>query len=409
MPVAVNVHLRWGEYLGVAGLNALAIALTLEALMLAAATVWFGDPSRALIPFAPLALVIFLAAIAMRVVLNTPALERISGAGMLAGIAATALILIRTLVFPSLAQGDWRWLGTFGDLLNLTAEQPHAEVGMILMSIVIWIFAARLAQNAGDYEQRRQQFLRMFVVLVLAVVLALGAARGVYQVSVDLALVLPGYVIAGLLMMAQVRLAELRVRRENGETIDPRALMIWRVMTAGMTLATVLVVLIATGVIYGGAFLDALLGLALFLVQLLFGLLSLVGFILGPLLAFLANLFKPSSGAPKTTTDRPVVPIPLDHGTVQTVYAVSLSGALIVALIIALLIVVARLRQIRRREEFGEVREALVPGAPGAPPAPRRRFRARSAARRERARRLSCLPAPERPRRNAPRSRRDAP
>src|SRR6185437_1644578 len=240
---AGNLHLRWGEWFGITLFSVAAMALASEGVMLAAATAWFGDPSRALLPLPALIVTFFVAALVMRLSDDNAALQPLSRSVLVLGIISTALVLIRLYVFPTLPGNDWSWLASFSNLASLTAEQPHAELGMMLVSAITWLIGERLARNAGDYEARRGAFIGFFILLVVAIILGVGAVRGTNLLATRLALFLPLYTFFGLLMMAQVRLAEVRSHMGRGGVEAHRALRVWRVMTGGLVLAAVALVL----------------------------------------------------------------------------------------------------------------------------------------------------------------------
>ena len=165
-----NLPLRWGEWLR--------IAVT--------ATAW--------LPFVPLVLTLFVAALVMRFPTSIPALRGAETPFFVAGIVVTALVLIRLFAVSGLALDDWSWLASFAHIADPTAEQPHTEIGMIGISFLAWSIGLRLARHGGDYEKRRAAFLGFFVLLIVAVILTLfvaGAGRAV--LSSALAVMLPVY------------------------------------------------------------------------------------------------------------------------------------------------------------------------------------------------------------------------
>lgn len=371
--------------------SSIAVAIASEAVLLAAATAWFGDPGRALVPLAPLVLILVLAAVVLRLCDSVARLRALYRPVLIAGIIGTSLVLIHARVFPALAANDWSWLASFANITNVYAEQPHTELGLIALSVVLWLFAERIVQNAGEYEQRRNAFLRLFAVMVGAVIVGIWSAQGNGQLSVALALLLPGYVLCGLLMMGQVRLAEIRARMMRAGNADRRSLGIWHLVTAGLIAVTLLLVFVATGIFYGGAYSNAItafadaLGAIIDLVALVFGVLT------APFVALLSNLFVPRASSstsplqtcrllptitPQPTTGGPVpTPIPQGNNThctptgqQPTFLSAATNHEIYAAILFIVLVGVALFLLLRRLwqrdeqppEEYEEFREALT-------------------------------------------------
>lgn len=371
--------------------SSIAVAIAIEAVLLAAATAWFGQPGRALVPLAPLIAVLMLGAVVLRLCDTVAWLRQFYRPILIAGIISTSLVLIHARIFPTLAASDWSWLASFANITDVYAEQPHTELGLIALSVVLWLFAERIVQNAGEYEQRRNAFLRLFAVMVGAVIVGIWSAQGNGQLSVDLALLLPAYVLCGLLMMGQVRLAEIRARMMRAGNADRRSLGIWHLVTGGLIAVTLLLVFIATGIFYGGAYSNAInafadvLGSIIDLVALVFGVLT------APFVALLSNLFVPrasSSSSPlqtcrllPTLTPQPStggpVPTPIPQGTNTSctptgqqptflstavdheIFAIVL---FVVLVGVALFLLLCKLwqREEQSPEEYEEFREALT-------------------------------------------------
>lgn len=356
-----NLPLRWGEWFAVALLSSVMVAIALEALFQAGATIWFGDPTRALLPLVPLAITLLVAAIILRVFDTVPLLQRFYRLAFALGAVATALLLIRLRVFPTVAADDWGWLATFGQLTDPVAEQPHTELGLIVLSAVIWTIGERIVHNAGDYDLRRQAFLWLLVIMVLAIVFGLLATHGRAALSASLALALPTYVLVGLLMMAQVRLSELRARIARTGATELRTLRIWRLVTLGLALVTLLVVFILTAIFYTGSYQDVLNALDNAWNAFIDLLILLVAWITLPIVDLFHAVVGTSKGTPKPgqPTKTPIAsPPPLSQSTVHLLYTIVL--VVVLAIVAIILIVRARRRASQVGEEdFEEVRETI--------------------------------------------------
>ncbi|MBF6592417.1 MAG: DUF4129 domain-containing protein, partial [Ktedonobacterales bacterium] len=166
--------------------------------------------------------------------------------------------LIRTQVFPTYAPDDWSWVRASSELASLDAETPHAIIGMIVLSMLIWLFARSLAQNGGDYIARRNAFLRLFALLIVAIVLGLLTARDEVAFSEALALYLPAYTLLGLITLSQVRLVEVRAQMSQTGAGGRRAVAIWRLVTVGLALTSLILVFVLTAIFYGGSYQQAI-------------------------------------------------------------------------------------------------------------------------------------------------------
>lgn len=230
------------------------MALALEVLCILGALAWFSDASQALISFGPLLLTLLVAALILRLPESFPNLQRFERGLLVGGIVVTAIILIRVLVFPSMALTDFSWLATFASLTDLYAATPHAELGMIGISVLIWLHALAIVRNGGDYAARRRQFIRILILLIVAIVLGLMYIPNPTGVSETIALYLPSYTLVGLITLSQVRLAEVRARMTRTGSRDQRTLAVWRVVTGGMALFSLLIVFVTTAIFYRGSY-----------------------------------------------------------------------------------------------------------------------------------------------------------
>ena len=357
-----NLRLQWSEWSRIALFSGLSLALVIEAIMQAAATAWFGDPTRALMPLGVLIVTVLCAMLTLRLIDTRPGLQRLMPIGMGLGTVITALLLIRTLVFPALAPNDWSWLASFQTLADANAERPHAELGMIFMSALIWLIAERIVRNAGDYELRRRAFLRYFVLMIAAIILGLWSAQGNDTLSVSLALYLPTYVLLGMLMMAQVRLSEVRARMARSGTMDRRSLRVWQTITVGLVGVTLLLVFVLTAIFYVGSYQHLLQNIGDVWGHTVDGIAFIVVWFTLPFVVLLGALLS-NGGATKsgpgmgTPTAQPNEP-PLSQSTIHILYTSVLIAVLVVLAIILLV------RSLRRtvplaEEGYEEVREAL--------------------------------------------------
>lgn len=340
---------------------ALTFAIAIEAALLAGATAWFGDPGRALVPLVPLVLALWIAALLLRLCEEVAWLRRLDRVVLIGGILVTALLFIRPHVFGDIAAGNWGWVSAFNDITNIYAEQPHTDVGMLFLSILVWLMAERMVRNAGDYEQRRASFLRLFVVLVVAILVGVWSANGNDRLSIALALMLPLYAVCGLLMMGQVRLSDIRARMQRACMADRRALRIWNLTALGLIVATVGLLFAAVALFYGDAYLQALQTLSGVWNTLLDIVALLLAWLTAPFVLLLTNLFGPR----KTPTRSPgggggggIQPPPLGDAVNHAIY----SGILIAVILIVALFLLLRVRWQRGdpfEEDYEEFREAL--------------------------------------------------
>ncbi len=263
--IGANPHLRWGEWLGIAVTRIAMTVIAVEVVFLALSIAWFADAQHILLGGIPLAVVCLMAALVMRVFELFPSLRRAEMPALVAGIAVTALVLIRFAAFSRLPLGDWNWLGSFGHLTDIKAELPHTELGMIVISVATWVMGARIARHAGNYDRQRAAFIALFVAIVIATLVATigvhslgsaGAALG-GQAGGIIALALPGYLLLGLFLLSQVRLAELWERLHATGGGDRRSLTIWRLAAVGMTAFSLLFIVIAGAIFYSGAYVQA--------------------------------------------------------------------------------------------------------------------------------------------------------
>lgn len=244
----VNLSLRWGEWLGVALTSTAASAVVIEAILVAWSTAWFGDPNRVLISLVQLSATIFVAALVMRLVDLIPGLQRLNALVIVLGTTLTALALIRIRVFPQVPPGDFSWLAALNDLFDPYREQPHTILGLILVSIIAWTLGNGLAHHGGDYDQRRAHFTGFFFLLLFALFIAAGITVHRDILNAQLVLAVPTYAVLSLLTLGQVRLAEVRDRLRRTGGGEPRQLLLWRLTSWGIALASVILVYIAVAI-----------------------------------------------------------------------------------------------------------------------------------------------------------------
>ncbi len=373
---ATNLPLGWGEWLGIACFYVVAVALVITAVLQTMVAVWFGAARPALLPFGTVLLTLAIAAFALRLCDAIQPLQARMGLVHGVGIIITALVLIHAQVFPGFGWDDWRWLASFQDIANLTAERPHAELGLILLSVIIWDLGSRITHNAGDYERRRGAFLGHFVVLVLTVIVAAWLAGGVRSLAPSLALILPLYTLAGLLMMAQVRLSEVRARMQRAARQDRRLLRVWRLTTAGLALGMVLIVAVVGAIFYGDTYYQALVTLVAAWNSVLAFLAPILTVLSLPLFWLIALFIRPRSSSSSTSTTPTSHPPaistsspPLAQSTVHLVY----SGVLLVLLGLVALFVFLRTQRnmgLASTDSYDEVRETLPATRLVRPPRP---------------------------------------
>lgn len=359
--------------------------------MIAAATDWFGQPQRALIALGPLLIGTASAALAMRAVERL----RLSGgavyAVLVAGMIVTGLAWIRLLVFPGLAPGDFSWLAAFGDIGSLTAEQPHALLGMLLMSVWVWIIGLGIARSAGDHEERARAFVLYFMLLLVAVVIGSWAAVGGVVAGTQLALALPAYLILGLSTLALVRLAEARARMQATGGGDRRAQAIWRLTSLGMALLAPLVGFIGAALFYSDAYAGPLAFLGAVWYTLTGWLTDILYIVLGPIIGFLGNLIlgwlssggvtrqgvcptpTPGLTSPPAGATPVPVPTPLACGprsialpkittppfSLAALHQFFSTGLIVALVVIGLIMLTRRFRAARRPDDDDETREAV--------------------------------------------------
>ena len=350
--------------MAIALFNVSAITLSVETVLRVMATDWFGEPDRALVPLGVLWLALLAATLVARVCIVVPALRAPARAIFALGAVVTALILIRVQVFPTVAAGDWRWLSSFGDLTSLVAERPHAEIGLLVLSVLLWVLGDNVARNAGELDQRRANFLGFFWAMVGSIALSLFAAQGVGELDLFIALALPFYVVCGLLMLAQVRLAEMRVRTARTGVAMQRARWVWRAVTVGLTFTSLFFVFVSAALFYGDAYrqLFAVIGV------IWDGLITVVALVIGLLATpfFLVTGFlRNNQTTAPSTTPKPVSPptteTPLSPATVHQIYGIVL---IVVMVVIALVVLYRNLRTLRKGNDsavYTETRERLAP------------------------------------------------
>ncbi len=346
------------------------------------ATIWFGEPARALLPLGPLWLTLLLAAAVMRLCSVVPALRPLARGIFTAGVVVTALIFIHSRVFPDLPAGDWGWLASFGDLASLEAERPHAELGLIALSFIIWLLADGVARNGGELSLRRANFLGFFAALVVAIVLGVSAQGGSAPLTLFLALAVPLYVLCGLLMLAQVRLAEMRDRTARSGVTMGRALWIWRLATAGLVGAMVAVVFALAAIFYGGSYRQFIAGVATVWDGVITVVATIVSLGVTPFAALLTLLIGRPSTSTSTTTKKPTAlpdhSQPFSTATAHTIYTIALIGLVLIVVLVVAFLAWQRI-QANASEPFDETRERLAPqqgsriaapasAAPSAPP-----------------------------------------
>ncbi|MBA3822973.1 MAG: DUF4129 domain-containing protein, partial [Ktedonobacterales bacterium] len=178
-----------------------------------------------------------------------------------------------------------------------------------------------------------------------------------------IALALPFYVLGGLLMLAQVRLAEMRVRTARAGVAMDRARWIWRAVTAGLAFVTLFLVFVIAAIFYGGSFGELIAGIN----ATWDGIITVVSIVIGVLatpIFLLSALFRPGSHSSSTTTGKPVNQPSfggeLSQATVHLAYGVVL---IILAVIIMLVVAYRTWRALRMIDDdaFTETRERLAP------------------------------------------------
>ena len=384
-----NLTLAWGEWLWIVVLSTLASSIALEACLVTMATVWFGEPGRALLPLSDLIVMLFTAALIMRIVLINPPLQRLGLPCMVLGVIVMTLLTIRLHIFASLAGGDLSWLGSFGNVLNLTAELPHAELGIFLLSCIAWAIGLGLAQNAGDFDRRRSAFATNFGLILGCAIISTFIVSGRAALEGALALELPLYIVLGLITLSQVRLAEVSARMAQVGAGGSRTRRVWRITSIATSLMATIAVFIGGVLSYTGAYKAALSALGdeagnvLFVLLLpittvLFKVLSVIVFLINSaaLAAQSPNCTVALTPTPTGTALAPTpTPIPGQPACSQTGFLGSAQRtgfmfpaqfvyplAIALVLLTVLFIVVWRIRAVNRqkdREEIDETREGL--------------------------------------------------
>lgn len=386
----IQLPLRWGEWLRIAATQIAATTAIFAISFTAMSALWFGDVRHLVLPTMPLVLSFAVAALVMRVAEVWPRLQRAIPVLLVLGIILTAGILIRLFVFPTLAPSDWSWLGSFSQLTDLTASQPHAELGLMILSVICWVTGLNLARFAGDYERRRRAFYGYIVTLVL-VALTDAYIEGPVQSDLvnQLSVALPFIIFMGLMTIGQVRLADLQHRLVSTGGASKRMLVMWRGMTA--IIATVTIALgILVGLIffngsYRGVFSAVIDAIAAFFLAIV----SLVFFFLSPIVSFL----QPPQSPAKCVVSTAPTPVPGSTGATlppctpqgpkpikfpaqaQLAHVASepffIAFVIIVLLLCVLAVFLVLRRTIRRGEDgaFEEIQEQLVPRKRSASPA----------------------------------------
>ncbi len=285
------LSLPWGDWFGIACTGAFAAALAYSSLLVAGAVAWFGDPNRALLPLLPLFGIILAAAICLRVADQGRFSERAMQTVAIVGASLTALVLIRWRVYPTLAPGDFSWLVGLTQILDIYDERPHAILGMILISAIVWTLGIGLARNAGDYESRRQQFTGSFIMQLVALAIAAGVAINRDRLNQILGLYVPTYAVFGLITLAQVRLSEVRQRLTQAGA-NRRTFLMWRIVSSSIALGSVVIVYVAAAFYNTDSYAGPLSILDALWVGLTDLLIAILGFFFTPIIGFLTGLLQ---------------------------------------------------------------------------------------------------------------------
>jgi hypothetical protein len=355
---------------------AIAAAVCIEGVLLTAATIWFGDPAVALRPLEPLIVVLLIAAVVVRLCDRVAWLRAFHRPIFFLGVALTALFWVRPAFLAESVVGDFRWVDAFANLADPVAAQPHAVLGLFVLSLISWSMASRLARFAGEKDQRRRAFVGEFIVLVSAVVLGVLASQGTASLSGALALLVPAYVICGMFALAQMRLADLRARLQRVRSVDRRDLFIWNSATMGMIAVTVAFFLLGVAIFDSSAYALAAQGLAAGFLDFLHFFGVVLGLIAYPFIALLAPLFSrprnpintpsplcatPAAGtgtSTSTTCYTPPPALPLSSTTVHIAFLIVLFAVVLAVLVVVLVRTLWR-QTAPANETFFETREAL--------------------------------------------------
>jgi hypothetical protein len=308
-----SIHLRWGEWLAVVLTASLAMAIAIEVLLASLATAWFGDPSQALLPLPSIFAVIFVAALIGRIIEIMPILQRAGFILTGLGFAATALILIHQQVFPT--ESDLGWLASLGALLDLNSVPEHTEVGLIILSGLLWVLGTRLNMRSGEYDARRGSFWGFFTLIVASVIIGELAPAGRNALGEQIGLALPAYLFIGLIMLSQIRLAEVRSRLSLS---GKRAVQRWNLTTLMITIAATLLVFIGLALTFTNAYIQAVLGALAAIRAGLYIILSAVAVIISFILPYLVNLFQALHLTPATPRSAPTCTPSPTAGTTAT-------------------------------------------------------------------------------------------
>jgi hypothetical protein len=371
--IGANPHLRWGEWLGIAITRIAAMVIAAEVVFLSLSVAWFGDTHHILLGGIPLALACLSAALIMRIFELFPSIRRAEAPVLGLGIVVTALALIRFAVFSHLSLGDWSWIGSFGQITDINAQLPHTELGVIAISVVAWVMGLRVARNAGSYDSQRAAFISWFVAIIAAILLVTLAvhtdgSRGTVlegQTSAVIALALPGYLLLGLFMLSQVRLAELRGRLSVTGGGDRRSLTIWRLATAGMTAFSLLFVVIAGVLFYSGAYIQAFNWLLAIIEPIFLAILFVIFALISAVISLLGG------GGSTTGASRSGTCVPLSKCIADQYKGISADTAhtsfiifLVIIVVLAVVVTYFLLRRMLARhtdDEYEEIQESINP------------------------------------------------
>ncbi len=380
LTLSPSVRLRWGEWIVVALMGSIAAALAIEAMLASLAAAWFGDPGYALVPLGPLCAVIVIAALMTRLLEVSAALARLAPLLAITGAGVTALALTHSRVFPTTSWNDSGWLATFSQVFNLDSVTAHTELGIIVLSLILWIVGERLTQHGGEYDARRNAFWLFFILMIVAIILGTLSPGGRDALGGQIALMLPAYVMASLLMLAQVRLAEMTDRLNRNGKLTRRVRLQWMLTSMGAAVLSMVLVLALTAVFFSQAYVSAL----AFALTAWGQIVTIVGTVLiyafFPLAAILAAFFQylysqthqhqaqgqQSTPCPPGLNCQPghlptVKVTPPSPHQMQLIYLVTLLIVLLIVALIALLVVRRVVRGIDARNEFEETRESLNP------------------------------------------------
>jgi len=173
------------------------------------------------------------------------------------GVFITSLTVIRLLVFPNLANNDWTWLASLQHIFDIQGEQPHAELGLVLLTIFLWRTGHNLAVSAGDFTERQRSFYSYFGLLVAAIAISAGVDNQTH-VDGNLAIIIPFFLICGLLGLSQTRLADVKARLNANNGTSVRTGLVWQLTSGFMSGLTTLLIAVSAIVFYTQSYANAL-------------------------------------------------------------------------------------------------------------------------------------------------------